>query len=202
MSRKIFSEPMKRSTYIIICVVIAVIFFLIGYKIQIVDTMAEFFSISFYQIIYLLFMFFIMYQLTQYKIDQRSEKESKEKLLFKNAEITEKILSKLYLLITDDRFCTIQKQEDIDYVNQQHRRISNFITTLNKFEFNENYEKNMEIILEKVDAHRELIGNHLNDPNFLNAACLDLKNYVDSIQDKINDNFYEIYNSNIDDNKE
>ena len=75
----------------------------------------------------------------------------------------------------------------------RNRDISNKIGILNRVKKEFNIEADVDFIFEKFDEYKELIGNHINDPGYLQNSSLELKRPIMLISTKLFDIAFELY---------
>lgn len=164
----------------LIGMILVLISFLAGLNVQ--NLTSNFFEISLFEVIYIVILIYISFYLTQKKEDERKLKEKSEDLLYK-----------LNNIISDQRFIQIETKDDVEYVNQQHQRISNIINTLQKIKISKEFNLNIDVILSKIDQHRNIIGNHINDVSHLNKCKPDFIVIISVIKSKVDDSVVEMY---------
>lgn len=166
---------MKRNIIrIIITISLALVFislFIYNFK-----NNSTFFDIPVYTILNLIVATFFAFYLTQKKQDERKFKETAERLIYK-----------IQNTISSEKMYRIKNEKDIEDLKLTHRTISNRIETLDKLKDKLNYKKEIEYIKDKFKTYRELFGNHINDVNHLTNSERDLFNFIELIDNKLDE---------------
>lgn len=104
-----------------------------------------------------------------YFLNQKNNKIQKSK------EKTEQFLSKYQAIIADPRFRKVTSVDDIEFLMLKHRRLNNLITVLEKMQMN----IDLTHLKEKANSHKELVGNHYNDIDYLIKSSTELSSFID-----------------------
>ncbi len=179
MSRRFNSLKVKTVISRVLFLIILIgIIGLIYYNIK---TNASFWSASASTCITIIIALVFSYWLVQRKNDLRKQKEILASLLFDLRAQFEK----------EDMYDLSQMSPSS--INMRNRDISNKIGILNRVKKEFNIEADVDFIFEKFDEYKELIGNHINDPGYLQNSSLELKRPIMLISTKLFDIAFELY---------
>ena len=153
------------------CIIIAIIV-LIYYNLK-NNNLSDFLIAPLYSLVTVLVAIVFAFFFTQRKNDERKVKE--------NAEL---LLDKIQHIISDERFCVIQKKEDVDFLLIQIRALSNKIDCFKKIQGKLGITKEINYIIAVFNQYEEYIGNHNTDILHLANSYTDLHNKIVLIDDK------------------
>lgn len=117
--------------------------------------------------------FYFSYYLIERKNDERRQKE-----------ILEEILWRLKDFIEQEEMYNLSQQEPATIL-MRSRQVSNQITILNNWKKHFNVEKEVDFICEKFEEYNSIIGNHIDDLNYLEKSSKELERPIKLISDKI-----------------
>lgn len=174
---------MKKTTKHLIKVIIAIVAITLLFVIIFLNNFKNrnFFTMDFYQIIYLCFMIFISFYLVQLKTDERKRKE---------------ILYEFVCILKNDTICITK---DV-VVNQPQtkfqllsRNIENKINMLKKVMKKYEIEKEVEYIAQELQNLESTVSNHINDSKILESNYIDIERNIYNICSKCDELLYKLY---------
>lgn len=170
---------MKRIIFIIveivlaISIIIAMVFNAINNK--------QFWDFSFIQGITVIVAIFIAFLASQYKNDERKQKETVEKLIHK-----------LQDTVSNGVFYYDKEYSDIE-INQNNRKINNIIDILSKYSKSLKYEQELEYISKQFKEYKEFVGEKINDKDYLAESTGSFKRYSENICNNCDRIIIELY---------
>lgn len=171
MSRKRLSPKAKSVTRKMLALaIIAGLGCLIFYNI---NTNPTFWKTSASSCITIVIALVFSYWLVQRENDLRKQKEILASLIFD-----------LRAQIDKDDMYDLSGKTTIS-INMRNRDISNKIGVLDKVKKDFNVEDEVDFISERFDEYKELIGNHIDDPEYLKNSSIELKRPIQLISTKL-----------------
>lgn len=134
----------------------------------------KYFTVPFYNILSIFVAIYISYYLVQNRTDKRRLND-----------IINKIIDRLFEVLSDDRLHTIKTKEDIDFVRITQKRIINQIELLEKNLSNDAMLENVKYMKEQFTAYWDLISNHIGDVEHLGKSQKDLLNYITNMEGRL-----------------
>ncbi len=124
----------------------------------------------------------ISYFLSQKQTDRRKQKE-----------ILLNLVSRIQNIVCSTEAYTVQRTTDPDSLTMRNRDINNAIHILENFGKRFDISTEVCFIREKFNEYEELIGNHINDLNYLQESKKELKRPLDLIDKKLFEIMLKIY---------
>lgn len=179
MSKKRLSPEAKFRVFVLLVLVITVgLGGLILYNIK---TNPSFGETSVSSCITIIIALVFSYWLVQRKNDLRKQKEILASLLFDLRTQFEK----------EDMYDLSQMSPSS--INMRNRDISNKIGILDSVKEEFSIAADVDFIYEKFDEYKELIGNHINDPGYLQNSSFELKRPIMLISTKLFEIAFGLY---------
>ena len=114
---------------------------------------------------------------TQYKNDLRKTKEN-----------AENVIEKLQTIVSNECFYSIPADGDLEEVkksiNCTNRKINNCIDILEKYASNLKFKDDIKYIREQFDAYKIIIGDHIQDLDYLSKSETEFRRIADNIDTK------------------
>lgn len=142
----------------------------------------QFFSASSTQVVTLIVALVVAFWATQFKNDERKQKEH-----------AEKIINKLQQIVSDDSFVIINKDSNSQAVLMRNRKISNYITVLKKYADNLAFKSDAEYIENEFKEYRSVVDEKINDLDYLSKSESILRKHAENIDSKCDSITFDLY---------
>lgn len=144
----------------------------------------SFFCASFTQLLTLLITVFIAFWATQFKNDERKQKDH-----------AEDILTIIQESVSEESFIKITTDTDTKLITMNNRKLSNKISVLIQYSNKLNFKQDAKYIEEKFKEYQEFVSNHINDLEYLSKSSAELIKYANLIESKCDTIFYKVRNN-------
>lgn len=135
----------------------------------------HFFEISIAQMLTVLVALGIAFWASQYENDRRKAKEHVEKMLIKLQE-----------MVSANSFCSIPSTGDTNdirkNINITNRKINNYINILKKYGKTLGFTKYIDYIDSEFDSYKKIIGDHINDLDYLSKTESEFRRIASNIE--------------------
>ena len=141
----------------------------------------DFIKMSLYNVLTLYIAIIIAYYFSQSKNDERKRKEK-----------LEEIISKIQSSVTSEE-AYITEETTKDEITMFQRNLSQKITVLSSFAIKYKIEEETKYIYDRFYEYKDFIGDHLTDMPFLQKSRIDLKKWLDLIDNKCDEIKLKLY---------
>lgn len=123
---------------------------------------------------------------TQYKTDERKEKEHVERLIAKLQEI---VCSKEFYLIPKDN----EKEETQKAINSMNRKVSNCLSVLSDYSKKFKFKVEFEYIQSQFNDYKATTGENISDLEYLSKSDMVFRRISDNIDSKCEEIIKKLY---------
>lgn len=142
----------------------------------------NFFKTSFGTCLTLLIALIVSFYLSNKVTDKRRQKE-----------IYINILTKFQTLIEDNSLWDYEKENDLDLIKMKKRKLNNYINTLKKYENIYCVKEEIDFIDNRLSEYIEVVGDHIDDSEYLIKSKKELKRPLDLISQKLDEVMMKMY---------
>lgn len=174
----------RKRIYVIVAIVLLLAALSVGgYNIFANDS---FWTVNVAQVLTLIITISIAFWATQFKNDQRRAKDH-----------AERVIQKVQLLVTADRFYTFVPGVDIGEANKLHnisvRKLSNCIDILKMYGDEFGFKEEIRYIESELKQYKEFVSEHLTDYDYLSKSENQLRRYSENIDSKCDQIIIKLY---------
>lgn len=142
----------------------------------------QFFSASSTQVVTLIVALVVAFWATQFKNDERKQKEH-----------AESIINKLQQIVSDESFVIINEDSNTQDILMRNKKISNCITILKKYADNLSFKSDAEYIENEFKEYRSLVDEKIKDLDYLSKSESMLRKYAENIDSKCDSITFNLY---------